>query len=240
MTSLVLLSGWGIDARIWQPLAPHWPAGVAVTAPDWPGYGVHFPLAEPQNLEALAASMVAHLPREAIWVGWSLGALLAVSLLDYLPSPKAVIMLGMGRRFCSSQGVTLQSLRAFRRAYKRDGQSAWQRFLGWQLEGEPDSTHCRQALTRLIGADTTTLPSADDGTLMAGLEWLERLDVSRQVTAPPCPIVTLAGAHDPFLDATTRREATACLPGAGHCPQLSRPEALTEALVSLAHREVMP
>lgn len=239
MTSLVLLSGWGIDARTWQPLAPHWPAGVAVTAPDWPGYGAHPPLAEPQNLEALSASMVAHLPQDAVWVGWSLGALLAVSLLEYLPPPRGIVMLGMGRRFCSSQGVTPQALRAFRRAFKRDPLAAWQRFLGWQLEGEPDPMRCRQALTRLLGADFATPSGADEATLRAGLDWLERLDVSRHVAAPPCPIMTLVGAHDPFLDVATRREAMACLPDMGHCPQLSRPKALAEALVSLARREAM-
>ncbi|MGC3874501.1 alpha/beta fold hydrolase [Halomonas sp. GXIMD04776] len=228
MTQWVLLSGWGIDARIWQPLAPHWPAGAATTAPDWPGYGAEAPLDDPLSLETLAERMAPALSPEAIWVGWSLGALLAVRLLDYLPAPRGIVMLGMGARFCMADGVTPAALRAFRRAVKRDPCAAWQRFVGWQLAGEPDPPRCRQRLTSLIGSR----PGVDTATLLAGLDWLECLGVSRQLAAPPCPILTLTGENDLLLDATTRRDAAVCLPGAGHCPQLSRPEALAAALMA--------
>ena len=41
---LILLSGWGIGQRIWQPLEAHWPACLAAQAVDWPGYGDTPPL----------------------------------------------------------------------------------------------------------------------------------------------------------------------------------------------------
>ncbi|WP_048305496.1 alpha/beta fold hydrolase [Halomonas sp. PR-M31] len=232
MTSLVLLSGWGIDARVWQPLAPHWPAGVAVTAPEWPGYGAHPPLAEPQNLEALSASMVAHLPQDAVWVGWSLGALQAVRLLDHLPSPRAIVMLGMGAHFCTSDGVTPSSLRAFRSAFKRDSLPAWQHFLDWQLKGEPEPQRARERLAALVGP----LPSADDTTLAAGLDLLARLDVSARLIVPPCPILRFAGEQDPLLSRADVAEADVRLPRAGHCPQLSQPGRLAEHLVSVVQQ----
>ena len=88
MTRLVLLSGWGIDRRIWRPLHPYWPANVEVAAVDWPGYGKVPALPDNASLSELATAMASRLPSDAVWVGWSLGGLLATALLDYLPAPR--------------------------------------------------------------------------------------------------------------------------------------------------------
>ena len=87
MSHLVLLSGWGIDARIWRSLDSRWPENAHVTTPDWPGYGQQSPLAAPADLEMLAHAMREALPIDSIWVGWSLGGILAAALLRHLPPP---------------------------------------------------------------------------------------------------------------------------------------------------------
>jgi pimeloyl-[acyl-carrier protein] methyl ester esterase len=35
---LALLSGWGIDRRIWQSLEGYWPRETEAQPIDWPGY----------------------------------------------------------------------------------------------------------------------------------------------------------------------------------------------------------
>jgi len=237
MTALVLLSGWGIDARIWQPLAPHWPADLAVSTPDWPGYGdpTAPPLAAPDNLSELAARMAPALPTDAVWVGWSLGALLATRLLDHLPAPRALVRLGMGARFCHPQGVSAAELTASRRAFARRPAATWQHFLRWQLQGEPAPRHAQRQLRGLIG----TTPSADFTTLEAGLAQLASLDVGDRLDAPPCPVHHLAGDSDPLLAPEWRASADRRLPDAGHCPMLSCPEALAACLTAIA-RDARP
>ncbi|SHE78015.1 pimeloyl-[acyl-carrier protein] methyl ester esterase [Modicisalibacter ilicicola DSM 19980] len=232
MSGLVLLSGWGIDARIWQPLTPYWPAGFSFHMPDWPGYAGRAVLPDPQDTSALANAMAAALPSGSVWVGWSLGALLAVRLLDHLPAPRAIVMLGMGSRLCTPGGVTPAALKAFRRAFAHDALGAWRHFLDWQLEGEPDPPHARQRLSALIGPR----PSAAPATLAAGLDLLDRLNVSDRLAAPPCPILRLAGEQDPLLSDADLAAAEIRLPLAGHCPQISQPEALAEQLVALGSR----
>ncbi|MCP1365244.1 alpha/beta fold hydrolase, partial [Halomonas sp. BBD48] len=130
MTQIVLLSGWGIDARLWQRLTPHWPLHLHVSSPDWPGYGQHPPLADPTDLDALADAMQDVLSADAIWVGWSLGGMLAAALLPYLPAPQALVMLGAAPRFVSDEhgGVRPQEIEAFQRAFARDPQRTWQHF----------------------------------------------------------------------------------------------------------------
>ncbi|MFO7648044.1 alpha/beta fold hydrolase [Halomonas campaniensis] len=226
MTRLVLLSGWGVDAGIWRPLADHWPGDVTVTAPDWPGYGARAPLAAPGSLAGLAEAMAVDLSADAVWIGWSLGGLLAGALLARLPPPRALILLGIGTRFCDPEGVTRAELTAFRRAFARDPAATRRHFLRWQLGGEPDPRASHRRLLDLVD-------DVDPATLAAGLDQLAALDVSRVLADAPCPVRRLAGRHDPLLPPAAIASADRVLDHAGHCPMLSRPAALAEALAAM-------
>lgn len=235
MTRLVLLAGWGIDARIWQPLAPHWPSNVHVSAPDWPGYRHRPALADPQDLAALAEAMHDDLPCDAVWVGWSLGGLLAGALLAHLPPPRCLILLGTTARFVDARpgGVSQDELDDFRGAFERRPEATWRHFLRWQTRGEPQPGQQCQHLSALLGNH----PPADTATLAAGLEFLSRIDLTSRLTSSPCPIHRFSGEHDPLLprDAGIER-----LADTGHCPQLGAPRALATRLAGLAGAVPVP
>lgn len=235
---LTLLSGWGVDSRIWQPLATHWPEGVNVTTPDWPGYalsrdetstraGTTPALVEPASLTATADAMADKLPADSIWVGWSLGGLLAAALTAHLPPPRGLILLGAGAQFCAPGGVTPDALADFTRAFERSPTAAWRHFLRWQSSGEPDTRDALSELHALLGKT----PPADTATLTAGLGWLDTLDNRERLAALPCPIAHLAGENDPLLGADSPSEQLA---HAGHCPMVSQPADLAQTLTRLA------
>ncbi|WP_148253786.1 alpha/beta fold hydrolase [Aidingimonas lacisalsi] len=235
MTSLVLLSGWGIDARIWRPLASHWPADWQVLTPNWPGYRGSSPLDSPLDMTELARRMAGQLPGDSLWVGWSLGALLAARLLTHLPRPSALIILGMGKRFTTpntdGRGVNDAEFAMFRRAFARDPAATWAHFLRWQLGGEPEPRRSHRQLRDLLG----DAPPADVTTLRHGLEQLHELDIGDTLEHPPCPIHSLRGNDDPLIPPGSDH---APLPGCGHCPQLSQPDALAKRVISIAERQV--
>ncbi|MDW5376859.1 alpha/beta fold hydrolase [Halomonas sp. HP20-15] len=232
MSRLVLLSGWGFDARIWHLLQAYWPAGLRVAAPDWPGYGASPPLDAPGDLDALADAMATKLSTDAIWVGWSLGGLLAAELLQRLPVPRGLVMLGMRPNFITNVptqgGVTVRDLDAFRHAFSRDPQRTWQHFLRFQLRGEPSPRQAFQRLVSLLGDNRP----ANITTLAAGLAQLASLDV-RQALQAPCPVYFMRGEQDPLLPELAD-ENSILLPGCGHCPQLSVPHDLARCLSELA------
>jgi pimeloyl-[acyl-carrier protein] methyl ester esterase len=230
MTSLVLLSGWGIDARIWQSLSDCWPDDIAVDAPDWPGYGRHPEQEFPATLPELAEHMHARFPSDATWIGWSLGGLLAAALLDWLPPPRGLVLIGAGATFCQADGVSAQELAAFRRAFARDPRATWHHFLRWQLQGEPAPRSALKRLFDLIGQR----PGASPQTLATGLDLLSRLDVSLQLDRPPCPILRVAGEQDKLLGSAARHAAQVTLTDSGHCPMLSNPAVLVDHLVGFA------
>ena len=242
MSDLVLLSGWGCDARIWRPLAPYWPAGLKVTTPDWPGYGEHATgehpmLADPADMRALADAMADALPTEAVWVGWSLGGLLITALLDYLPAPRALVMLGMGPRFCIDGGISPGELDAFQRAFARAPDATRQHFLRWQLQGELAPRAAHRRLLDLLGETSRgEPPCADNATLATGLAQLAYLDLTEPLKSPPCPVWRVAGERDPLLSPTLRESADYRLADAGHCPMLTQPEALARCLTEVVEQ----
>lgn len=228
-TRLVLLSGWGIDKRIWLPLAPYWPSSVTANTLDWPGYGGIPPLRDGASIAELAEAMRDRLPSDAIWVGWSLGGLLATALLDYLPPPRGLILLGAGATFCAPEGVSHAALDDFRQAFQRHPHASWRHFLRWQSQGELAPYEVYQQLRTLLG----NRPNTDNTTLANGLHWLATLENRQRLMAASCSVVYLAGKHDPLLSRHTRAQAIQ-LGNAGHCPQLSHPERLAALLTSQA------
>lgn len=229
MSRLVLLSGWGVDRRIWQTLEGYWPAPIEALAIDWPGYGDTPALPDNATLDQLASTMAKQLPSDAIWVGWSLGGLLAAALLDHLPPPRGLILLGAGERFYSDDGVTPSELASFRRAFARDPNATWRHFLRWQARGEPNARQAHRQLRGLLG----DLPDANHRVLAQGLDWLATLDNAQGLHQAPCPVMRLIGENDPLVGSLAREKAS-ILAHAGHCPMLSQPAQLAESLAAKA------
>ena len=224
---LMLLSGWGVGQRIWQPLEAHWTTCLAAQTVEWPGYGDTPPLAADATLQELADAMAEPLASDGVWVGWSLGGLLATALLAHLPPPRGLILLGASDAFCvkgqtsAHGGVTRAELNAFQHAFQRDPAATWQHFLRWQAQGEPSPRQAYRQLRDRLG----DMPPADNTTLTMGLQWLASLDNRSRLAAPPCPVVRLIGEHDPLIAPAQRRNSVT-LNGVGHCPMLSQPQAL--------------
>lgn len=222
---LILLSGWGVDQRIWQPLQAHWPASFTPQAIDWPGYGDVSPLAADASLAQLAEVMAKPLTSDAVWVGWSLGGLLAAALLKYLPIPRGLILLGAGDTFCAPGGITSAELSLFQSAFKRSPAATWHSFLRRQAQGEPSPRQAYRQLRDILG---DTLP-ADSTTLVTGLHWLATIDNRSRLMAASCPVVRLTGDHDPFVSSDQRR-ASEGIRNVGHCPMLSQPQTLAAVI----------
>ncbi len=74
---LVLLHGWGMNAAVWSPLVESLKQRFRVTLIEMPGHGGSDYAPEMQRFEDWVDSCLEAAPESAIWIGWSLGGLLA-------------------------------------------------------------------------------------------------------------------------------------------------------------------
>ncbi|MEE4110609.1 MAG: alpha/beta fold hydrolase [Halieaceae bacterium] len=77
-TNLVLIHGWGMNNAVWETL----PASISdryhLHPIELPGHGDSPETPEGGDLQAWADAVLAQAPEQAIWLGWSLGALVAL------------------------------------------------------------------------------------------------------------------------------------------------------------------
>ena len=77
---LVLLHGWGLHGGIWSGLLPELDGFGERLTPDLPGHGASPCPGDEIGLEALADRLVPGVPEGAAVLGWSLGAMVALTL----------------------------------------------------------------------------------------------------------------------------------------------------------------
>ena len=77
---IVLLHGWGFNRLIWQDFLPLLEPYYTVHCLDLPGFGKNTTIPNPYDLTALMDNIVAQAPEKAIYVGWSLGGLVALMI----------------------------------------------------------------------------------------------------------------------------------------------------------------
>lgn len=228
---LVLLHGWGLSSSIWKPLAAQLSGSFTLHAPDLPGHGCAAPVGT--SLDQWAAALLAQLPDEAILVGWSLGAQLALHLAHQAPGRVAkLVLIGSSPRFVQaddwSAALPATTLGAFRQDFDKAPDATQRRFVALQSFGD-------SARKAVAAALTDSLTPADDthkAALADGLRLLAETDLRAIVPAIRQPVRLLHGSEDKLMPTAAAEWLADTLPDArltvfgqcGHAPFLSRPE----------------
>ncbi len=235
---LVLLHGWAMHSGIWQGWLPHL-EGHELWLVDLPGHGCSRQASLPRQPAALADTLLPHLPAGAVWLGWSLGGLVALEAA--LQAPKrvaALVMLAASPCFVQRPDWPLGKdpalFRQFARQLEQDPERLLQQFLLLEVQGSPQARAlARQMQAWLAGMPTPALPA-----LHTGLQWLERVDLRHRLAELACPVLWLGGSRDRLVHPDCLRAAAAACPrgrvlicdGAVHAPFISHPDWTTTAL----------
>lgn len=251
---LVFVHGWSFDGAVAEALPAELTAGRRLLAPDLrghgatrsPGDGAAGAAANPYSAFGLAdlagdlAELVEALDlREAILVGWSLGAQVALAALPRIRSRLARLVL-LSATPCFTvrddwpHGLPAPALAALARRVARDPSRAVERFReGMFVEGELDPAGRSRAAA--LGA---AVPAPDPRAALAGLEVLAATDLRPALGGVDLPALVLHGERDPicpagagrFLASALPRARLALVPAAGHAPFLTRPREVAAAL----------
>lgn len=229
--ALVLLHGFGANAHWWDHLAPRLARRFHVTALDFRGHGdSDFPEAlVPGAFQDDLAALLAHLGApDAILVGHSLGAHVALSHATGLEAAtRALVLIDPARGVpAARRRATRLALRLGRSHRSRAQAVARFRFL-------PGGSTASETLRLAIAHHSVVARGEGRYAFKFDPRWLGV--ASRRPMDPSrlrCPTLLLRGAESPLLSEHAAQSFAAELPGcrlatvegAGHHPQLDRPD----------------
>ena len=237
---LVLLHGWGLNAQVWDCITAELSSHFTLHLVDLPGYGRSRGFGA-QTLAQMAQCVLAEAPEKAIWLGWSLGGLVASQIALQAPERvSALVTVASSPCFSARDawpGIKPEVLAGFQHQLSEDFQRTVERFLALQTMG---SDTARQD-ARLLKSAVLSLDMPSTEVLNGGLEILKTVDLREALQSLSLPFLRLYGHLDglvprkivPLLDEMWPASESIIFPKAAHAPFVSHPQAFCDALLAL-------
>ncbi|MCR9028875.1 pimeloyl-ACP methyl ester esterase BioH [Citrobacter amalonaticus] len=240
---LVLLHGWGLNAEVWHCISEELSSHFTLHLVDLPGFGRSQGFGA-MALEEMAERVLQQAPENAIWLGWSLGGLVASQVaLTHPERVQALVTVASSPCFSARDawpGIKPDVLAGFQQQLSEDFQRTVERFLALQTMGTETARQDARALKKTVLA----LPMPPVDVLNGGLEILRTVDLRESLTSLTVPFLRLYGYLDglvprkvvPLLDALWPESESLIFARAAHAPFISHPDAFCQALVALKQR----
>lgn len=192
---LVLLHGWGMNGAVWHQVEEKLAQHFTVHVFDMPGYG-HSGDYPCEDMASMAELILAQAPDTAIWLGWSLGGLVATHIAIHHPERvDKLITVASSPKFAADKpwrGIQPNVLSAFTEQLVEDFETTVERFMALQAMGSPSA---RQDVKQLkLAVLARPLPHQD--ALVAGLKMLAEVDLRDQLAHIEKPFLRLYGRLD--------------------------------------------
>ena len=241
---LVLVHGWGMNGAVWQQTVNVLETHFRMHVVDLPGYG-HSAHCHAQNLEEIAQQLMVDAPKDAIWVGWSLGGLVATHMaLHHVDYVNKLVTVASSPKFAAEKepvmwrGIQPDVLSTFTEQLVEDFQTTIERFMALQAMGSPSA---RQDVKQLKQA-VLSRPLPDPDSLLAGLKMLSDVDLRSQLAQISVPMLRLYGRLDGLVPLKVSNELDKLLPHtdkyifmqSSHAPFMTESGTFCKQLLSFA------
>ncbi|PIX60577.1 MAG: pimeloyl-[acyl-carrier protein] methyl ester esterase [Lysobacterales bacterium CG_4_10_14_3_um_filter_64_11] len=239
---LLLIHGWAMHAGIFAPLRDALAAHFRLHLVDLPGHGRSRDDHSRLELAEIGDEIAARVPN-AIWLGWSLGGLVALDAAARLPHAlRGLLMLCASPRFVAADdwphGVALRVFSDFERGLRLDYRATIDRFLALEAHGSEHMREELRALREQVFALGEPLPEA----LRDGLHLLEHSDLRAALPTLTVPSLWLAGRRDRLVHWQAMQASAAMngnaqfagIAGAGHAPFLTHAAELATAITAFS------
>ncbi|KLQ32281.1 pimeloyl-ACP methyl ester esterase BioH [Enterobacter cloacae complex sp. P12RS] len=240
---LVLLHGWGLNAEVWHCISEELASKFTLHLVDLPGYGRSRGFGA-MSLDEMAQHVVDAAPQNAIWLGWSLGGLVASQIaLSWPERVRALVTVASSPCFSAKEawpGIKPDVLAGFQQQLSDDFQRTVERFLALQTMGTETARQDARALKQVV----LSLPMPDVEVLNGGLEILKTADLREPLAGLSMPHLRIYGYLDglvprkvvPLLDSLWPDSESQVIAKAAHAPFISHPKEFCSALVALSQR----
>ena len=239
----MLLHGWGLNAEVWRCVSEELASHFTLHLVDLPGFGRSRDFGA-MTLEEMAEQVLAQAPDRAIWLGWSLGGLVASQIALSQPERvKALVTVASSPCFSAQEawpGIKPDVLASFQQQLSEDFQRTVERFLALQTMG----TETARQDARTLKQTVLSLPMPEVEVLNGGLEILKTVDLREPLAALAMPHLRIYGYLDglvprkvvPLLDALWPESESQVIAKAAHAPFISHPAEFCSALIALSQR----
>lgn len=240
---LVLLHGWGLNAEVWHCVSEELASHFTLHLVDLPGFGRSHGY-QAMSLDEMAQHVLDAAPQNAIWLGWSLGGLVASQIaLTYPERVQALVTVASSPCFSARDawpGIKPDVLAGFQQQLSEDFQRTVERFLALQTMG----TETARQDARTLKNTVLSLPMPDVEVLNGGLEILKTVDLREPLATLALPHLRIYGYLDglvprkvvPLLDTLWPQSESHVVAKATHAPFISHPAEFCSALIALSQR----
>ena len=235
---LVMIHGWGLHGGIWDSLLPRLEDRYRVSRVDLPGHG-RSDWQGQQRLDDWVAAVLSGVPDRAVWLGWSLGGLVATRAALQAPG-RVTALVTLASTPCFVRRTDWQSamlpalLETFSAELEQDYVRTLGRFLALQVRGSEQASGVLGELRNSLLAHGE--PNAQ--ALAAGLAILRDTDLRDAMQALQVQMLMVMGERDMLVPVNAGRETLALcrnaqldiIGGTGHAPFLAAPGRVVERI----------
>lgn len=189
--TLVVVGGWGVRCEMLSGLYDGWPGKTVLISLD------DALMTACDSVADVADTLLARHPEPAVWLGWSLGAQVAMAAAARRSGAvTAVITVGGFPRFTAAggwrSGMPAGDFKHFATGIARDPARQWSHFLWLLVNGDKGERRLRQQLRPWLEAGSPV----SGANLDKGLEWLRLADQRALWTESTTPALHLLGERD--------------------------------------------
>ena len=238
---VVLLHGWGMNSDVWEGILPTLAKHFRTTIVDLPGHGRSVDCPKSYTLPNMAEMLEEVFPQQVHLVGWSLGGMLATQFtLDFPQRVTKLALVASAPQFVRDDswpdGTDAEVLAGFADELKQNYRQTINRFIAIQAMGSDHAREEQRTLRERVFRHGNPQPAALEG----GLDILRHSNLRPRISEIQCPTLLLAGEHDALFRRAAAEKTLGLLsnarlsviPGAGHAPFLSHPDAFLDSLLT--------
>jgi pimeloyl-[acyl-carrier protein] methyl ester esterase len=256
--TLLLLHGWGMNSKVWEPIRAQLEARYRVSLVDLPGHGFNHGV-KANNIDEIVDLIVNSMsgtPEKYHLLGWSLGGLIAQALTLRVPDKvRSLTLVASTPKFSQNlekgadywpHAMSLETLNNFADNLKADPEATLKRFVALQFMGIKEARSIQRNLIEKLFKPIKTVEKWGGVLLETGLPNLEALDTGLKLlnesdfreASVDLPQHWLFGGRDRLIPADVINDLKLLRPdaeitlleNAGHAPFMTHPDEFLEPL----------
>ncbi len=213
---VVLLHGWGCDHRHMQPIADQLSGRYRVTNVDLPGCGQSDWHDSIETIRDFADQLLPHLPKQAIYIGWSFGGLVSMSIgARYPERMKRFIGIGTIPKFVTGDDWEAIPQPGFKKVFEEGiSKVGFKKFLEDYYDVEFQNIDPKPAAYHKLLKLLDETDNVDMDVLYKGVEIVDNADLRAEFAALQCPIDLIFGGKDNSIPTVTHENVKKLNPAA--------------------------